>query len=101
MIGTVFSGMTIVGVAGLGFQTGWTNLWERVIGPPFAIAFCTVFVGYKMHALREKHQMWTIQDYFALRYEDPKYIRAIAGAISAVTCFIILDRPVHRHRHSE
>jgi Na+/proline symporter len=34
MIGTVFSGMTIVGVAGLSFQTGWTNLWERVIGHP-------------------------------------------------------------------
>jgi SSS family solute:Na+ symporter len=90
MIGTVFSGMTMVGVAGLSFQTGWANLWERVIGPPFAIAFCTVFIGYKMHALREKHQIWTIQDYFALRYEDPKYIRAIAGAISAVTCFVYL-----------
>jgi hypothetical protein len=41
--------------------------------PPFAIAFCTVFVGYKMHALREKYHVWTIQDHFALRYEDPKY----------------------------
>jgi len=90
MIGTVFSGMTLVGVAGLGFQTGWANLWERVIGPPFAIAFCTVFIGYKMHALRERHQVWTIQDYLALRYEDPKYVRAIAGAISAVTCFVYL-----------
>jgi len=90
MVGSVFSGMTLIGVAGLSFQTGWANLWERVIGPPFAIAFCTVFIGYKMHALRERHQIWTIQDYLALRYEDPKYIRAIAGAISAVTCFVYL-----------
>ncbi|MEM0083156.1 MAG: hypothetical protein QW102_01410, partial [Candidatus Nezhaarchaeales archaeon] len=90
MIGSVFSGMTLVGVAGLGFRTGWANLWERVIGPPFAIAFCTILIGYKMHALRTIHQIWTIQDYFALRYEDPKLIRAIAGAISAVTCFVYL-----------
>jgi len=90
MVGSVFSGMTLIGVAGLSFQTGWANLWERVIGPPFAIAFCTVFIGYKMHALRERHQIWTIQDYLALRYEDPKYIRAIAGVISAVTCFVYL-----------
>lgn len=90
MIGSVFSGMTLVGVAGLGFRSGWANLWERVIGPPFAIAFCTILIGSKMYVLRAKHQIWTIQDYFALRYEDPKIIRAIAGAISAVTCFVYL-----------
>lgn len=90
MVGSVFSGMTLVGVAGLGFRTGWANLWERVVGPPFAIAFCTVLVGYKMHALRARHQIWTIQDYLALRYEDPRAIRAIAGAISAVACFVYL-----------
>ncbi|MGC8936439.1 MAG: sodium:solute symporter family protein [Candidatus Methanomethylicaceae archaeon] len=90
MLGAVTSGMTIIGVAGLGFQSGWANLWERVIGPPFAISFCTVLVGYKMWTLRNKYKIWTMQDYFAVRYEDPKILRAIAGIVSAVTCFAYL-----------
>ncbi len=90
MIGSVFSGMTFIGVAGLGFTTGWSNLWERVIGPPFAIAFGTILIAYKLYPLKEKFGMLTIQDYLAYRYNDPKVIRAIAGAISAITCFIYL-----------
>ncbi len=90
MLGAVTSGMTIIGVAGLGFQSGWANLWERVIGPPFAISFCTVLVGYKMWTLRKKYKILTMQDYFALRYQDPKTLRAIAGAVSVVTCFAYL-----------
>ncbi|MCS7098165.1 MAG: sodium:solute symporter [Candidatus Methanomethyliaceae archaeon] len=90
MIGSVTSGMTIIGVAGLGFQSGWANLWERVIGPPFAISFCTLLIGYKMWSLRKKFQILTMQDYLAVRYEDPKWMRVLAGLISAVTCFAYL-----------
>lgn len=90
MLGAVTSGMSIIGVAGLGFQSGWANLWERVIGPPFAISFCTVLIGYKIWGLRKKYEIWTMQDYFAIRYEDPKILRALAGTISIVTCFAYL-----------
>ncbi|MEM4478662.1 MAG: sodium:solute symporter [Candidatus Methanomethylicaceae archaeon] len=90
MIGSVTSGMTIIGVAGLGFQSGWANLWERVIGPPFAISFCTLLIGYKMWSLRKKFQILTMQDYLAIRYEDSKWIRLIAGTISTATCFAYL-----------
>ncbi len=90
MLGSVFSGMTLIGVAGLGFTTGWANLWERVIGPPFAIAFGTILIGYKLFPLRKKFTILTMQDYLALRYNDPKVLRAIAGLISAVTCFVYL-----------
>ncbi|MHC1627607.1 MAG: sodium:solute symporter family protein [Candidatus Nezhaarchaeales archaeon] len=90
MLGAVMSGMTLIGVSGLGFTSGWANLWERVIGPPFAISFGTVLIGYKLWTLRKKYQVWTMQDYFAIRYEDPKYLRALAGIISAVTCFVYL-----------
>jgi SSS family solute:Na+ symporter len=90
MVGSVTSGMTIIGVAGTSFQGGWANLWERVIGPPFAISFCTILIGYKLWNLRKKFQMLTIQDYLAIRYEDPKIIRMIAGIISAATCFAYL-----------
>lgn len=90
MVGSIFSGMTLVGVAGLGFTSGWANVWERVIGPPFALAFCTILIGYKLWPLRKKYNLLTIQDYFALRYEDPKFIRALAGIVSAICCFAYL-----------
>lgn len=90
MVGSVLSGMTLIGVAGLGFQSGWSNLWERVIGPPFAVAFCTVFIGYKVWPLRKKYNILTMQDYLAIRYEDPKGMRAIGGIVSAIACFAYL-----------
>lgn len=90
MIGSVFSGMTLIGVAGLAFTTGWANLWERVIGPPFAIAFGTILIGYKLFNLKEKERILTIQDYLAYRYNDPVVMRILAGLISAVTCFVYL-----------
>lgn len=90
MVGSVLSGMTLIGVAGLGFTSGWSNVWERVIGPAFAISFCTVLVGYKMWPLRKKYNLLTVQDYFAIRYEDPKILRALAGIVSAIACYAYL-----------
>lgn len=90
MIGSVFSGMTLIGVAGLAFTTGYANVWERIIGPPFAIAFGTILIGYKLFNLKERNGILTIQDYLAYRYNDPKVIRILAGLISAVTCFVYL-----------
>ncbi len=90
MVGSVLSGMTLIGVAGLGFTSGWSNVWERVIGPAFAVAFCTVLVGYKIWPLRSKYNLLTMQDYFAVRYEDPKILRAISGVVSAIACFAYL-----------
>jgi SSS family solute:Na+ symporter len=90
MIGSVFSGMTLIGVAGLAFTTGYANVWERIIGPPFAIAFGTIIIGYRLFDLKEKNGILTIQDYLAYRYNDPKVMRILAGLISAVTCFVYL-----------
>jgi len=90
MLGSVFSGMTLIGVAGLGFTTGWANLWERVIGPPFAIAFGTILIGYKLFSIRKEKAILTMQDFLAYRFNDQKVLRAIAGLISAITCFVYL-----------
>ena len=90
MIGSVFSGMTLIGVAGLAFTTGWANVWERIIGPPFAIAFGTIIIGHKLFHLKDKNGILTIQDYLAYRYNDPVVMRILAGLISAVTCFVYL-----------
>ncbi len=90
MVGSVFSGMTLIGVAGLAFTTGWANVWERIIGPPFAIAFGTILIGYKLYPLRQKFDILTMQDFLAYRYNDPRFMRLLAGIISAVTCFVYL-----------
>ncbi|MCS7129950.1 MAG: proline permease, partial [Archaeoglobaceae archaeon] len=52
MIGSVFSGMTLIGVAGLAFTTGWANMWERIIGPPFAIAFGTIIIASRLYKVK-------------------------------------------------
>ncbi|WP_202319824.1 sodium:solute symporter family protein [Archaeoglobus neptunius] len=90
MIGSVFSGMTLIGVAGLAFTTGWANVWERIIGPPFAIAFGTIIIGKKLFNLKSENGILTIQDYLAHRYDDPRVMRMLAGIISAITCFVYL-----------
>ncbi len=90
MVGSVFSGMTLIGVAGLGFTTGWANVWERIIGPPFAIAFGTILIGHRMFKLRKEKGILTIQDYLAYRYNDPKFVRFLSAVISATTCFLYL-----------
>ncbi len=90
MVGSVLSGMTLIGVSGLGFTTGWSNVWERIIGPPFAIAFGTIIIGHKIFKLRNEKGILTMQDYLAYRYNDEKFIRLIAGIISALTCFIYM-----------
>ncbi len=89
MVGSVFSGMTLIGVAGLAFTTGWANVWERIIGPPFAIAFGTILIAHKLYPARERGIL-TVQDYLAMRYDDPKFMRFVAGVISAITCFLYL-----------
>ncbi|MEM0301889.1 MAG: sodium:solute symporter [Archaeoglobaceae archaeon] len=89
MIGSVFSGMTLIGVAGLGFTTGWANMWERIIGPPFAIAFGTILIASRLYKIRP-NGILTIQDYLSFRYNDPKVMRILAGTISALTCYIYL-----------
>lgn len=90
MVGSVLSGMTLIGVSGLGFTTGWANVWERIIGPPFAIAFGTIIVGHKIFRLRNEKRILTMQDYLAYRYQDEKFVRLLAGMISALTCFIYM-----------
>ncbi len=90
MVGSVFSGMTLIGVAGLAFTTGWSNVWERIIGPAFAISFGTILIGYKLYPIRNKFGMLTVQDYLAHRYNDPELMRILAGTISAFTCFLYL-----------
>ena len=48
MIGTVASGMSLLGVSGLGFKAGWPTIWEQIF-VPLSIGFCIIFFGVKLH----------------------------------------------------
>ncbi len=90
MVGSVFSGMTCIGVAGLSYLTGYANLWERVLGPPLAIALATMLYAPKLVKVSRRTGILTLQDYLALRYYDERFIRGLSGAVSALVCAIYL-----------
>jgi len=90
MIGAGVSGMSILGVAGVSFTYGWAQMWGDLGTIVVAISFGTILVGYKLWTLRKRYGIWDVQDYFAIRYEDPKLFRALAGIVSAACCFSYL-----------
>src|SRR5674476_1653989 len=50
MIGSVCSGMSLLGVSGLGYKFAWPTIWEQ-IAVPLSIGFCIIFFGVKMHSV--------------------------------------------------
>ena len=66
MIGSVCSGMSLLGVSGLGFKFAWPTIWEQ-LAVPLSIAFCIIFFGVKMHTVAKKAGYMTVQDYLAHR----------------------------------
>src|SRR5665647_1173648 len=70
MIGTVASGMSLLGVSGLGFKAGWPTIWEQIF-VPLSIGFCIIFFGVKLHNVAKTAGYVTVQDYLAQRYESP------------------------------
>ncbi len=89
MIGTVCSGMSLLGVSGFGYLSGWPGIWEQFF-VPLAISFCVIFFGVKLqHIGREKGYM-TVQDYFAHRFQSPKTLRSLSAASGILVSLIYL-----------
>ena len=87
MIGTVCSGMSLLGVSGFGYLSGWPGIWEQFF-VPLAISFCVIFFGVKLqHIGREKGYM-TVQDYFAHRFQSPKTLRSLSAASGILVSLI-------------
>jgi Na+/proline symporter len=89
MIGTVCSGMSILGVAGFGFRSGWPGIWEQ-IAVPLSIAFCIIFFGVKIQKVARVKNYLTIQDYFAHRYESPRAMRTLSAVAGILVSLIYL-----------
>lgn len=89
IVSSTTSGMTILGVAGLGYIAGWPSIWEQIF-VPLTTAICILFYGTKLHKISEKMGYMTVQDYFANRFYSPKFVRALSGIAVVVTSGIYL-----------
>ena len=90
MVGSVFSGMTCIGVAGLSYLTGYANIWERVLGPSLAIALATILFAPRLSRIAASRGALTVQDFLAIRYSDERLVRGLSGLTSALVCSVYL-----------
>jgi len=89
MASSLMSGMTALGVAGLGYLSGYANWWEQ-LAVPSALAVAIILYGVKLNPLAHKYNYLTLQDYLAHRYNDKRYIRGISGMVSAFVSTVYL-----------
>jgi SSS family solute:Na+ symporter len=89
MIGTVCSGMSLLGVSGLGYRAGWPTMWEEIF-VPLAIGFCIIFFGVKLHNVAKNSGYMTVQDYLAHRYESPTALRSLSAVAGIIVSLIYL-----------
>jgi Na+/proline symporter len=89
MIGTVCSGMSLLGVSGLGYKVGWPTIWEQIF-VPLSIGFCVIFFGVKLHNVAKTSGYMTVQDYLAHRYESPIILRSLAAVAGIIVSLIYL-----------
>ncbi|HNV94076.1 MAG TPA: sodium:solute symporter family protein [Methanofastidiosum sp.] len=89
VVSSATSGMSILGVAGLGYTAGWPSIWEQIF-VPLTTAVCILFYGTKLHKISEKMGYMTVQDYFADRFYSPKLMRVLSGLAVIVTSTIYL-----------
>ncbi len=89
VVASICSGMTILGVAGLGYATGWPSIWEQIF-VPLCAAVCILFFGAKLHSVAAKTGYVTVQDYFAHRFYSPRGIRGTSAVIGILISIIYL-----------
>jgi SSS family solute:Na+ symporter len=89
MIGAVCSGMSLLGVSGLGYRAGWPTMWEQIF-VPLSIGFCVIFFGVKLHNVAKSAGYVTVQDYLAHRYESPTALRSLSAVAGIIVSLIYL-----------
>ncbi len=89
MIGTTASGMSILGIAGLGYTGGWPTFWEQLFVPLSASA-CLILFGVKLSALTKKRGYMTVEDYFCDRYDSQKSMRLLSTITALLVSVIYL-----------
>jgi SSS family solute:Na+ symporter len=87
MVASICSGMTLVGVSGYGYTSGWPGIWEQ-IAVPLAAAFCITIFGVKLHRIGRENGYMTLEDYFAHRFESARELRGLS-ALAGITVSLI------------
>lgn len=89
VVASTTSGMTLLGVSGLGYISGWPTIWEQIF-VPLTCAVCILFYGTKLHRISLRQGYLTLQDYFAHRYYSPRFMRGASAGAVLVVCSIYL-----------
>ena len=89
IICSICSGMTLVGTSGFGYASGWPGIWEQIF-VPLAAAFCIIFFGSKLNKIGREKGCMTLEDYFAIRYENNKELRALSALASIAVSLVYL-----------
>ncbi|KUK63448.1 MAG: Na+/solute symporter [Methanoculleus marisnigri] len=86
---SICSGMTLLGVSGFGYTSGWPGIWEQIF-VPLAAAFCIILFGVKLNAIGKERGYLTVQDYLAERFESPRALRALSAVSGIIVSLIYL-----------
>jgi sodium/proline symporter len=89
ILGSTTSGMTLLGVAGLGYVAGWPSFWEQIF-VPLTCTVAIIFYGYKLYEVCKKKDFLTLQDYLSYRFESPVAVRTISSIAVLTTSLIYL-----------
>lgn len=89
IICSVCSGMTLLGVSGFGYSSGWPGIWEQIF-VPLAASFCIIVFGVKLHAVGKERGYMTVQDYLADRFESPRVLRGLSALSGIVVSLVYL-----------
>jgi len=89
IVASICSGMTLLGVSGFGYASGWPGIWEQLF-VPLAGAFVIILFGVKLHHIGKEHGYMTIEDYLAHRFESPATLRTLSAVAGIVVSIIYL-----------
>ncbi|MHC1626215.1 MAG: sodium:solute symporter family protein [Methanoculleaceae archaeon] len=89
VVASICSGMTLLGVSGLGYAAGWPTIWEQIF-VPLSASFAIIAFGVKLNEIGAREDYLTIQDYFAQRFESPRILRGLSAVAGIVVSLIYL-----------
>ncbi|OQX83018.1 MAG: sodium:solute symporter [Candidatus Omnitrophica bacterium 4484_49] len=89
IIGSTASGMTLLGVAGLGYIGGYPTFWEQIF-VPLSCALTILLFGTKLHRIARKRNYLTLEDYFSDRFYSNKSMRLLSSIVVLTVSLVYL-----------
>lgn len=89
MVASLVSGMTALGVAGLGYVAGYTTWWEQ-LAVPLSLSLSVLLFGIKLNKLSKEKGILTVQDFLAMKFNNDRSARLISAIFSAFVSAVYL-----------